>query len=108
MKKNKPPSDKGIREVLDYFSNYRGEEIPLHEIEKYLLRPLGFDGLQPKRGSIYTCHHELLEEFPGYAPNGNLTFHVIHGRKRLLIYKQNFRKYIAPTLRNIIELLKEE
>ena len=107
MKKNNPPADKDIREVLEFFIHYAQKEIPLAEIEKYLLRPLGFDQIKPKKGSIYTTHHKLLEEMPGYAPTGNLTFHVVHGRKRVLIYKQNFRIFIAPTVKIIIDLLEE-
>ena len=107
MKKNRPLADKDIREVLEYFIHYSQKEIPLIEIEKYLLKPLGFDHIKPKKGSIYTTHHKLLEEMPGYAPTGNITFHVIHGRKRVLIYKQNFRKFIVPGINTIIDLLEE-
>jgi len=107
MKKNRPPSDKDISQVLEYFIGYPKTEIPLDEIEKYLLRPLGFDPIKPKKGSIYTAHHKLLEDMPGYAPTGNLTFHVIHGKRRLLLYTQNFKKYIIPTIKIIINLLEE-
>ncbi len=79
---------------------------PLTEIEKYRLRLLGFDPIKPKRGSIYTTHHKLLEDMPGYAPTGNLTFHVIHGKKRLLIYKKNFKDYIVSTIKMMINFLE--
>ena len=107
MKKNKLLADKDIREVLEFFIHYAQKEIPLPEIEKYLLRPLGFDPVKPKKGSMYTAHHQLLEEMPGFAPTGNISFHVIHGKKRQLIYKQNFKKYIVPGIKIIINLLEE-
>lgn len=106
MKKNKPPVDKDIKEVLEFFIHYPQKEIPLTEIEKYLLNRVGFDPVKPKKGSIYTTHHKLLEEMPGYAPTGNLTFHVIHGKKRLLIHKQNFKEFIVPTIKMIINFLE--
>lgn len=108
MKKINISADGNINEVLEYYRKYPKPEIPLREIEKNLLEPLGFDKLVPKRGSIYTAHHKMLEDYGQFAGTGNLTFHIIHRKKQLLIYRQHFKQIIVPVLKTMIERKLEE
>jgi hypothetical protein len=101
-----------LRAKLEEFRVIQSNEIDLAHIEKWMTEQLDVrriptgkgPGKKKGDGSEVTFNHPA---FVPYNRTGNFTVHVIH-KKRQQMYRLNFRKFLYPRLRDIIDWLEME
>ena len=70
-----------------------------------MLKRLGVERLPNKGGSMLRFQHDALESIKG---DGQFVVHRISKKKRDLIYRNNFRNFLYPTLKAIVNFMRKE
>lgn len=91
---------------LENFKNSPSHEIELKDLEKKLFNHLGMVREKKKgKGSVVVYSHPALKAI---NEHGHLTIHKIHGKKREIMRKINFKNYTYNLIKFIIEHLETE
>lgn len=101
-----------LRKELEEFKNDRRAERILAEIEKWMISELGVArietgagaGKKKGKGSVRTYYHKAIETLNGH---GHFVVHVLH-KKREMIRRVNFRKFLYPQLKVILDWIEVE
>lgn len=95
---------KSLYDQIESWRDHKSPEIPFKDIEDFMVKKLGAAPPKNKSGSARSFYHVALKP---YGANGNVTIHVSH-KKRPNVTKLDFRKYLYPAMKIIIEWIKEK
>jgi hypothetical protein len=93
-----------IKRDLEALSKKNVPELEMNEIRK-ILKKLNVEEF-PGKGSSIKFYHSVLEGIPPYTA-GVFQIHIVHkGGNKQLVQRVFFKKYMYPTLLEIIRLLE--
>lgn len=96
---------KKLRVHLEELKRMSSNELEFRPIEKWMKKELYVERL-PNKGSshIYFCHPAIKE----YNELGHFQVALAKGKKKDIIYRDNFREYLYRFLKTIIDYLEQE
>ncbi|MEW6412077.1 MAG: hypothetical protein AB1483_06325 [Candidatus Zixiibacteriota bacterium] len=93
-----------LRARLKEFDSINMPEMKLAPIEKFMFEELGVERLKLTGGSSIKYQHKILKRL---GRDGLFTVHKSH-KKREIISRFDYRKYLRPRLLEIIDLMEME
>lgn len=94
-----------LRKELESFRNAKQKEMKLRPIENWMTENLGVSRLKSTGGSKIAFMQPILQQL---GRDGIFCIHLIHGKRREMIRKFDFREFLYRPLIQIIELLEME
>jgi hypothetical protein len=105
---NQNPSLDEVESLLDGLTKVPQKEIPFNYVKK-IAEYLGCEYLKGKStGSKLRFRHDLLDKYSPLYLNGLFGIHIVHkGKNNLVIMRANYKTYLYPPLKEIIQLKRE-
>lgn len=96
---------KKLRVHLEKLRRTNSNELEFGPIEKWMKKELNVVRLPNKGGSHILFSHPAIEE---YNELGHFQVALAKGKKKDIIYRDNFREYLYRFLKTIIDYLEQE
>jgi len=107
-----PVSRKDVNRLIKFLDDLvhsspkQSLELELSKVAN-LLNRIGFQGPTSKSGPVRGFSHDLLKDDPMLS-DGQITVHILHGRKVELITYRDFKRYVLPHVEEVLRELDEK
>ena len=96
---------KKLRAHLEKLKRTSSNELEFRPIEKWMRKELNVERLPNKGGSHIYFQHPAIEELNTL---GHFQVALAKGKKKDIIYRDNFREYLYDIVKKIIDYIEQE